>query len=165
MQLGFPRDPTKIDIFKLKDVAEHFPKLEYIAMKDKPTKDFIDTFLLKLPNLKYFSFQTKLIEYQSCNDDDLIDFFTQNLPYPVETRELTAEGRPISPDCPIYSKELSILSQNFIESIYFYDESTLLFVKKLNKKRDSYTIKYFAYKIKKDQFQIPETTIRIVFEN
>ena len=51
--------------FELQNIAKNLSKLEYLAFEQKPTKNFIDNFLLKLPNLKYFSFQAPFI-YMWC---------------------------------------------------------------------------------------------------
>ena len=120
--------------FELQNIAKNLSKLEYLAFQQKPTKSFIDNFLLKLSNLKYFSFQTPIM-FKAIYDYDnrLIDFFAQNLPFPVQKRKLTAQGRPISPDCKMYSKELCMFSQNYIDETYFGDAVTTLFVKKYSK--------------------------------
>ena len=105
MQIHEMDDLNMRDSYELQNIAKNLSKLEYLAFQQKLMKNFIDNFLLKLPNLKYFSFQSPFTPFAlfifntiSYYDNGLIDFFTQNSPFPVEKQKLTAQGRPISPE-------------------------------------------------------------------
>ena len=159
MFLMLVEDQNLPENFKLQEIAGHFTKLEYLYIRGKPTNEFINDFLLKLPSLKYFSIQAWRQSF-----DEIVEFFNQNLPHAVKKRELMIEDRPFSPFENIhYPSKLLISSPNavFHDSIFNYDFETYLFVKKLCKNRNSYKPKYFAYHPKKDG----QLFSKIVFES
>ena len=161
--------------FNLAKIAKHFSKLEYLAINGKPENYFIENFLLKLQNLKYFSIRFPFKHYKQRHTqmmqnavwktfDGLIELLEQILPYRILKRELMVQGRPILPYHKMNSNELLISSPNTIDCTFFTHFSssdTYLFVKKLYKKGDSYIQRYFAYHVRWNN----ETTIRIVLDS
>ena len=79
MQMHEMDDLNMRDSYELQNIAKNLSKLEYLAFQQKLMKNFIDNFLLKLPNLKYFSFQSPFTQFifNTIYDyyNGLIDFF------------------------------------------------------------------------------------------
>ena len=142
--------------FELQEIAGYFSKLEYLRITGKPTKEFISKFLSKLPNLKYFS----TLEF-NLKSHETLDLIKENFPYPIEKRKFrTQVGAFLNRSNQNYIR-LSIRSPNVFAE--WKDCPTHLYVKKLVKKGDSFTTKYFAYDNPCLLHRL--STISIVFES
>lgn len=127
--------------FELQEIASHLSKLEYLHIRGELSERFINNFLRKLPNLKYFSIE-------DCEQSfyEIVELLKQNSAYRVKRREITAQNRSI---LPYYNNNLNetdrivISSQNAIARIKF--PTQYLFLKKIVKKGDAYLPIYFAY--------------------
>ena len=119
-------------------IAGCFSNLEYLIIRRKPTKEFISKFLSKLPNLKYFSINRYDFEFH-----ETVDLIKENFPYPIEKRKFKTQARTFLNGSNRNCIKISIRSPNVISE--WRDFPKLLYVKKLIKKGDSFTPKYFAY--------------------
>ena len=126
---------------ELQEIACHFSKLEYLHIQGELSERFINNFVQKLPNLKYFSIE-------DCEQSffEIVELLKQNLAYRVKKREITAQNRSILPYHNNHLNEadrIVISSQNAIARIKC--PTQYLFLKKLVKKGDAYIPIYFAY--------------------
>ena len=142
--------------FELQEIAGYFSKLEYLRITGKLTKEFISKFLSKLPNLKYFS----TLEF-NLKSHETLDLIKEIFPYPIEKHKLRTQVGAFSNRSDQGYVSVSIRSPNVIAE--WKDSPTRLYVKKLVKKGDSFTPKYFAYDIPYGSRRL--FTISIVFES
>ena len=62
MQIHEMDDLNMRESYELQNIAKNLSKLEYLAFQQKLMKNFIDNFLLKIPNLKYFHLKVHLLD-------------------------------------------------------------------------------------------------------
>ena len=143
--------------FELQEIAGYFSKLEYLRIRGKPTKEFISKFLSKLPNLKYFSTS----EFDDWEFHETFDLIKENFPYPIKKRKFRTQVGAFPNRSERGYVRVSIRSPNVFAE--WEDLPTRLYVKKLVKKGDSFTTKYFAYDNPCLLHRL--STISIVFES